>query len=173
MKEVARARRRVARVLFSPTTSSPRRRSIDGDSSRARSDPSGSAPRPLERNSTSVRASTDVLARYVGIDRVGVVPRGGGPRRDADFCRGESGRGGGGGCGGRHRAFLHVLFHVTHPFLDCDLPALPHELADRDHAGDAHPAHEHHEDAADVRQAELVRRRAALRRVVLIARNID
>lgn len=161
------ARRVVTKPLFSPATSSPRRRSIDGDLSRARSDPSGSAPRPLERNSTSVRASTDVLARYVRIDCVRIVP-GGRSRRDADFRRG-----GGGGGGGRHRAFLHVLFHVTYPFLNCDLPALPHELADRDHAGDAHPAHKHHEDAADVRQAELVRRRAALRRVVLIARNID
>lgn len=165
MRKVARARARREKPLFA-ASSLCRRQSIDGDS-RARSDPSGSAPRPLERNSTSVRASTDVLARYVGINRVGVRPLRG-PRRDADFRRG-----GGGGDVGGHRAFLHVLFHVTHPFLDRDLPALPHELADRDHAGDAHPAHKHHEDAADVRQAELVRRRATLRRVVLIARNID
>lgn len=122
-----------------------------------RSDPSDSVSRPLERNSTVVRASTDVFARYVGVDRVSIEPRGGGSRR-GDFRRGY------------RAAFLHVLFRVTHPLLDGHFPTLPHELADRDHAGDPHAAHQHHEDAADVRQAELVRRRAALRGVVLAVR---
>lgn len=63
-----------------------------------------------------------------------------------------------------------MLFHVTHPLLDGYFPALPHEFADRDHTGDTHAAHQHHEDTADVRQTELVRRRAALRGVVLTAR---
>lgn len=66
--------------------------------------------------------------------------------------------------------FLRALFRVTHPLLDGHFPALPHELADGDHAGNPHAAHQHHEDAADVRQAELVRRRAALRGVVLAVR---
>lgn len=134
------------------------RRSIDESTDhvlRERSDPSGSVPRPLQRNSTSMRASTNVLARYVGIDRVGVEPRRVRRSRSGDFRR-------------DYRAtFLHVLFRITHPFLDGHFPAFPHELADRDHAGDTHAAHQHHEDAADVRQAELVRRRAALRSVVL------
>jgi len=93
-----------------------------------RSDPSGSVPRPLERNSTSVRASTDVFARYIWIDRVGVETRGGG-NRGRGFCP-------------HHRAILrHVLFRVTHPLLDGHFPALPYELAHRDHAGNAHAAH--------------------------------
>lgn len=118
--------------------------------------------RPLQRNSTSIRASTNVLPRYVGIDRVGVEPRRGRrSQRGDDFRRDYP------------AILLHVLFRVTHPLLDRHFPALPHELANRDHAGDPHAAHQHHEDAADVRQAELVRRRAALRSVVLPMRNID
>lgn len=104
-----------------------------------------------------MRASTDVLARYVGIDRVGVEPGRGHWSRRGDF----------------RATILHVLFHVTHPLLDGHFPALPHELADSDHAGDTHAAHQHHEDAADVGQAELVRRRAAFRGFVLFMRNID
>lgn len=108
-----------------------------------------------------MRASTDVLARYVGIDRVGIEPRRGRWSWRGDFRRDY------------HATFLHVLFRVTHPLLDGHFPALPYELADRDHAGDTHAAHQHHEDAADVCQAELVRRRAAFRGVVLPMRNID
>lgn len=69
----------------------------------------------------------------------------------------------------RDHALFDVLSDLTHPFLDGDLPAFPDELAYRDHASDAHTAHQHHEHAADVRQSQLVRRRAALRDIVLLA----
>lgn len=69
----------------------------------------------------------------------------------------------------RDHALFDVLSDLTHPFLDGDLPAFPDELAYRDHASDPHTAHQHHEHAADVRQSQLVRRRAALRDIVLLA----
>ena len=128
---------------------------IPSITARRRSDPCAfvGAPWPLKRNSTIARASTDVFARYVGVDGVGIEVRVG--RR---YLR-------------RDRALFDVLSDLTHPFLDGDLPAFPHELAHRDHASDAHAAHQHHEHAADVRQAQLVRRRAALRRFVLFTEN--
>lgn len=67
----------------------------------------------------------------------------------------------------RDHALFDVLADLTHPFLNGDLPAFPNELAYRYHASDPHPAHQDHEHAADVREAQLVRRRAALRGVVL------
>lgn len=72
----------------------------------------------------------------------------------------------------RDHALFDVLSDLTHPFLDGDLPAFPDELAYRDHASDPHTAHQHHEHAADVRQSQLVRRRAALRDIVLLAEQI-
>lgn len=117
------------------------------------SDPSGfvGAPWPLKRNSTIARTSTDVFARHVWVDRVGIEVR---VRRR--YFR-------------RDHALFDVLSDLTHPFLDGDLPAFPDELAYRDHASDPHTAHQHHEHAADVRQSQLVRRRAALRDIVLLA----
>ena len=117
------------------------------------SDPSGfvGAPWPLKRNSTIARTSTDVFARHVWVDRVGIEMR---VRRR--YFR-------------RDHALFDVLSDLTHPFLDGDLPAFPDELAYRDHASDPHTAHQHHEHAADVRQSQLVRRRAALRDIVLLA----
>lgn len=56
---------------------------------------------------------------------------------------------------------------AAHPFFDGDLPALPNELADGDDARDSHSAHQDHEDASHIRQAQLVRGGARLRRVHL------
>lgn len=111
---------------------------------------------PLKRNSTVVRASADVFPGYVGTNCVGIEVSVARRRRWS------------GATGGRTAAgFIPVLSDRTHPFLDGDLSALPHELAHRYDACDSHSAHQHDEHAADVRQTELVRRRATLQIVVL------
>lgn len=142
-----------ARFSSSPSHPSHRETRVLNASEKDGSDPSGfvGAPWPLKRNSTIARTSTDVFARHVWVDRVGIEVR---VRRR--YFR-------------RDHALFDVLSDLTHPFLDGDLPAFPDELAYRDHASDPHTAHQHHEHAADVRQSQLVRRRAALRDIVLLA----